>query len=43
MDYRLKENGVPRENLTVVEQIFLNRGIEPSEIGHYLNTTDDDI
>ena len=43
MDYRLKENSTPHKNLTVVEQIFLNRGIQPSEIGHYLNTTDDDI
>ena len=43
MDYRLIKTSTPHENLTVVEQVFLNRGISPSEIGHYLNTTDEDI
>lgn len=33
----------PNENLSIVEQIMINRGIPLSEIKHYLNTTDEDI
>lgn len=33
----------PKEELSVVEQILLNRGIELKDMHHYLNTTDNDI
>ena len=31
------------ENYSPLEQILFNRGIEPTEFQHYLNTTDEDI
>lgn len=30
-------------NLTVIERVLTNRGIELNDIYHYLNTTDEDI
>jgi hypothetical protein len=30
-------------NLTVIERVLTNRGIELNDISHYLNTTDEDI
>ena len=30
-------------NYGAIEQILTNRGINYNDIGHYLNTTDDDI
>ena len=41
MNYKLKQN--INNNYSVIEQIFINRGFELSNIQHYLNTTDDDI
>ncbi len=42
MDYQLL-NPVLDENLTPIEQIFYNRGIEPNDINHYLHPTKEDI
>ena len=28
---------------SIIEQILTNRGIDKEQIGHYLNTTDEDI
>lgn len=41
MNYKLK-NSINNSNSTI-EQILLNRGIEKSNIQHYLHTTDNDI
>lgn len=41
MNYQLI---APREpGVSAIEQVLLNRGIQPQDILHYLNTTDDDI
>lgn len=32
-----------RTDLTPIERVFLNRGIEPQNINHYLQTTEEDI
>lgn len=43
MDYRLIAPTVPRNELSAVERVLTNRGIELSEIQHYLHPTDQDI
>ena len=44
MEYQLWTSGISeREDLTPIEQVFANRGIEPQNIKHYLNTTKEDI
>jgi hypothetical protein len=43
MEYQLITPRIPRNNLSAVEQVLLNRGIEPQDVRHYLNTSDDDI
>lgn len=43
MEYQLIEPRIPQKNLSAVERVLTNRGINLSEIPHYLNTTDDDI
>ena len=43
MEYQLLTSKFPQKNLTVVEQVLANRGIDPQNIIHYLNTTDADI
>ena len=41
MDYKLISQLDP--NISPIEQVLMNRGIEKSKIPHYLNTSDDDI
>ena len=41
MEFQLKAPRIPQ--LSVVEQVFVNRGIPLNEIEHYLNTTEADI
>ena len=44
MNYQLLTPRIPVNNdLTLVEQVFANRGIDPNDISHYLYTTEDDI
>lgn len=43
MSYQLISPRLPREDLSAVERVLTNRGIELSDIPHYLNTTDQDI
>ena len=44
MKYQLlNPNGEINKNLSILEQILINRGIEQDNIQHYLNTTDEDI
>lgn len=44
MDYQLLTPCIPvNENITPVERVFANRGIAPSDINHYLNTTKEDL
>lgn len=43
MDYQLISPVLPDKNMTVVETVFSNRGIDPQNIEHYLHTTDEDI
>ena len=44
MKYQLlNPNGEINKNLSILEQILINRGIEQNNIQHYLNTTDEDI
>lgn len=43
MDYRLIVPTVPRNDLSAVERVLTNRGIELSEIQHYLHPSDKDI
>lgn len=43
MEYQLIEPRIPQKNLSAVERVLTNRGINLSEIPHYLNTTDNDI
>jgi len=33
----------PNENYSAMEQVFINRGLTPKEIQHYLHLSDDDI
>lgn len=41
MNYQIISPRLP--NTSVIEQVLINRGIQPSEIRHYLNTTKKDI
>lgn len=43
MEYQLIAPRIPQENVTVVERVLTNRGINLGDIEHYLNTTDDDV
>ena len=44
MEYQLIVPRIPHKKvLSAVEQVLVNRGIEPDKIEHYLNTTDEDI
>lgn len=44
MEYQLLTPSIPLSvELTAVERVLSNRGIMPSEINHYLHTTDEDI
>lgn len=43
MEYKLKQSTIPTASLTLVEKVFVNRGIALQDIEHYLHTTDDDI
>lgn len=44
MEYQLLTPSIPLSTeLTAVERVLSNRGIMPSEINHYLHTTDEDI
>ena len=44
MEYQLLTPRIPLSTeLTAVERVLSNRGIMPSEINHYLHTTDADI
>ena len=44
MEYQLITPRIPHNrNLTAVEQVLANRGIDPENVEHYLNTTDEDI
>ena len=44
LEYQLLTPRIPvQQNLTPVEQVFANRGIQPSEINHYLHTTKEDV
>ena len=41
MNYQIISQRLP--DTSVIEQVLINRGIQPSEIRHYLNTTKKDI
>lgn len=43
LEYQLIEPRIPHEQLTAVERVLTNRGIELENIEHYLNTTNNDI
>lgn len=44
MEYQLLTSGIPiKKDATSVERVFANRGINPSDIDHYLHTTTEDI
>ena len=44
MEYQLIAPRIPlNKELTVVEQVLNNRGIAPTDVNHYLHTTDEDI
>jgi hypothetical protein len=44
MEYQLIVPRIPQSRmLSAVEQVLLNRGINPENVEHYLNTTDEDI
>lgn len=43
MEYQLINPNLRSNELDVVEQILINRGIDLNDIDHYLNTTDADI
>jgi hypothetical protein len=44
MEYQLLTPSIPvQKDATPVELVFANRGIFPSDIDHYLNTTREDI
>ena len=44
LEYQLIVPSIPHKKvLSTVEQVLVNRGIEPDKIEHYLNTTDEDI
>ena len=41
MNYQLIAPRVP--NISMVEQVLINRGINLKDVEHYLNTSNDDI
>ena len=41
MEYQLLTSSISTNNS--IERVFANRGIEPSNINHYLHTTKEDI
>ena len=44
MEYQLLTPSIPvQKDATPVERVFANRGMFPSDINHYLNTTREDI
>jgi hypothetical protein len=44
MEYQRIVPRIPQSRmLSAVEQVLLNRGINPENVEHYLNTTDEDI
>lgn len=43
MEYQLFASRIPPRELSAVEQVLFNRGIDPENVEHYLNTTDEDI
>ena len=44
MDYQLLTPSIlTNQKLSLVEQVFANRGISPQDINHYLNTTKEDM
>lgn len=44
MEYQLLTPRIPlKKDCTVVEQVLANRGIEPQNIKHYLETSDEDV
>lgn len=44
MEYKLLTNNLSKDqNLTLIEQVFANRGIKPNQIKSYLHTTEKDI
>ena len=43
MEYQLLASRIPPRELNAVEQVLFNRGIDPENVEHYLNTTDEDI
>ena len=44
MNYQLLQSDfLNTSNLSPIEQVFANRGMRPSEIEHYLHTSEDDL
>jgi hypothetical protein len=44
LEYQLLTSGIlTQKDILPVEQVFINRGIKPSDIEHYLHTTKEDI
>jgi hypothetical protein len=44
LEYQLlKPKILTKNNLSIIEQVFANRDIYPSDIDHYLHTTVEDI
>lgn len=43
MEYQLLASRIPPRELSAVEQVLFNRGIDPENVEHYLHTTDEDI
>mgnify|MGYP003393151766 CR=1 FL=1 len=43
MEYQLLASRIPPREVSAVEQVLFNRGIDPENVEHYLNTTDEDI
>ena len=43
MEYQLITPGILTQTNSLVERVFANRGINPEDINHYLNTTREDI
>ncbi len=43
MEYQLLTPSIPIQSDSLVERVFANRGINPEDIDHYLNTTREDI
>jgi uncharacterized protein YueI len=43
MEYQLLTPDILTQTNSLVERVFANRGINPEDINHYLNTTREDI